>query len=88
MTKPMFPSFLRQGSQGGTFLRLGVSRVDESNDIIGIHGAFDVATIAPEVRNAGCGLVKFFLLEKDSLNFQKQESNEFPCGKKGPGGHE
>ena len=24
----------------------------------------------------------FLLLEKDSLNFQKQESNEFPCGKK------
>jgi len=38
--------------------------------------------------NAGCGLVMFFLLEKDSLNFQKQESNEFPCGKKGPVGHE
>ena len=41
----MFSSFLRQGSQGGTFLRLGVSRVDESNDIIGIHPGFGVATI-------------------------------------------
>ena len=45
VTKRMFPSW----SQGGTFLRLGVSRVDESNDVTGIHPDFGVATIAPEV---------------------------------------
>ena len=86
MTKPMFSSFLRQGSQGGTFLRLGVSRVDESNDIIGIHPGFGVATIAPEVMECRLWSGKvFFYWKRIRSTFRSKNQTNFPVAKKGQG---
>lgn len=81
----MFSSFLRQGSQGGTFLRLGVSRVDESNDIIGIHPDFGVATISPEVMECRLWSGKVFLFYWKWIRstFRSKNQTNFPVARKG-----